>query len=105
MVDSYDEVISLISYKKATDEIGDIVKSKVEREIFADFKSISQNEFYQAQAQGIKPELKFVIADYNDYRNEEELIYEGNKYKILRTYRSEDKLEITCYGGVNNGNA
>lgn len=47
------------------------------------------------------PELKFAIADYLDYDNEQELIYNDKRYKVLRTYRTGTELEITVYGGVN----
>jgi hypothetical protein len=67
---------------------------------FAKLKSIGQTEFYQAQAQGLKPELKFVLPDYLDYDNQEYIVYNNFRYKVLRTFRTGNEIEIVCYGGV-----
>ena len=55
------DVIELecVNYKES-DDIGDAVKGEAYwNRIYAKKKSITQSEFYQAQAQGFKPELKF----------------------------------------------
>lgn len=101
----YDEAITLISQTETTDDYGDIVVVPTEKTIFATLKSISQSEFYQAQAVGLKPEIKFVIADYLDYSGEELLKYtpfqgEEETYSIIRTYRNGNTLEITCARGI-----
>lgn len=98
----YNEVIFLVSKKKDFNEIGDKIETEERAQRFAKIKSIGQSEFYQAQAQGLKPEIKFVIADYLDYNNEKEVIYNNYRYKVLRTYRTEsNELEIVCHSGVN----
>ena len=63
----YHEAIKLIKTTQEPDETGELISTTVEREIFAKMVSIGQQEFYQAQANGLKPELKFEIADYLDY--------------------------------------
>ena len=45
------------------DEYGDPVIKLEKEELFAEQKSIGQKEFYQAQTEGEKPEIKFVIPD------------------------------------------
>lgn len=98
----YSEVIRLLKSVNTTDETGEIVETTTERTILAKWLSVGQQEFYQAQATGLKPELKFEIADYLDYEDEKELIHDNKRYQILRTYRkSTRQLEITVYGGVN----
>ncbi len=101
----YNNVISLIKETETVNEYGSKVKAETSRDVFCELKSIGQSEFYQAQTNGMKPEIKFVIADYLDYQNEEIIVYDGMKYKILRTYRTGNELEITCYGGVRNERA
>lgn len=98
----YDEIITLISKKNTEklDKYGDPVIEETRRDIFAECRSIGMKEFYQAQTSGFKPEIAFKIADYLEYQNEEELIYNGFRYKILRTFRKNTELELTCYGGV-----
>ena len=107
----YNEVIHLLSTRNVTNDVGDQIEERIETMRFAKIKSIGQSEFYQAQAAGFKPEIKFVLADYLDYEYQQELIYNGFRYKILRTYRTEaNEIEIVCYGGirlerVSNGNS
>lgn len=96
----YDDVIYLISTQRTKNKVGDLIKERIQTMRFAKIKSIGQSEFYQAQAQGMKPEIKFVLADYLDYDNQEEVVYNNFVYKVLRTYRQGNEMEIVCYGGV-----
>lgn len=94
----YNDVIQLRSYTEHTDEYGLTKRTITDRTVFAQMKSIGQTEFYQAQADGLKPEMKFILADYYDYQNEKEVVYEGKVYSVLRTYRDGKRIEITVYG-------
>lgn len=98
----YNEVIYLLTTQNTTNEVGDQIEVQEKTMRFAKLKSIGQSEFYQAQANGLKPELKFVLADCLDYEGQEEVIYNNFRYKVLRTFKPEDKneIEIVCYGGV-----
>lgn len=99
----YSEVITLLGKEQITNVPGQgRKKTRQRREVFAKLLNIGQHEFYQAQATGLKPELKFEIADYLDYQDEKELIHSGKRYQVLRTYRKNRQLEITVYGGVND---
>ena len=106
----YNELIYLESRQSGTNDVGDLIERSELTMRLAKLKSIGQSEFYQAQAQGLKPELKFVLADYLDYGYQEYVIYNGFRFKVLRTYRTGNEIEIVCYGGVrlevaNNGNS
>lgn len=94
----YNEVIKLVSYTETTDEYGRVRRNEVLRDVFCDVLSIGTAEFYQAASSGLKPEYKFVIADYMDYTGEKEVEYEGVRYSIKRTYRTGRELELTAYG-------
>ena len=102
----YDSVIKLISETKNVDEYGDIVIEKKERSVFVELKSIGQSEFYQAQAVGLKPEVKFVLPDYLEYEGEQKLKFqdfnenEEIEYSVLRTYRNNNTLELVCKRGI-----
>ena len=100
VITMYDDIIKLIKVTEEPDDTGEITQVKTEREVFAKVLSVGQQEFYQAQAQGLKPELKFELADREDYAGEKELEHEGTTYQVLRTYRKGVQLEITVYGGV-----
>lgn len=71
-----------------------LVSDTDRREVFCRLASIGQQEFYLAQAAKLKPELKFILTDYLDYNNEFICVYEGTVYRVLRTYRSGQELEI-----------
>lgn len=104
----YDNVITLISEKIAVDEYGDQVKTQSERRVFAELKSIGQSEFYQAQALGLKPEIKFVLPDYLEYHGEKRLRFRDfreeteQEYTVLRTYRQNNLLELVCKRGIDD---
>lgn len=96
-------VITLVSYESTsqTDDYGDVIMSEVTSDVYAECRSISQTEFYQAQTAGFKPEIKFVLTTSRDYNGQEEIIFDGVRYKVLKTYiPPNDSIEITCYGGV-----
>lgn len=99
----YNDIIYLIR-KVGTGEVdeygNDVFKTEATM-LFAERRSVGQKEFYQAQTDGLKPEIKFVLPDYLDYHDEPFVAYDGVRYKVLRTYQNErNELEITCYGGV-----
>lgn len=102
----YNQVIVLISQTSGIDEYGDPVTLTKERTVFVDVRSIGMNEFYQAEATGLKPEIKFVLADALDYNGEQQLRFTpfggvSERYRVLRTYQSGTQLEITAYREVN----
>lgn len=100
------DVIKLVSVMKKVDEYGDTVTEEKEREVFAELKSIGQSEFYQARANGFRPEIKFVLADFLDYSGEEIVRYTPygsdveEELRIVRTYRSGLEMELVCQRGV-----
>lgn len=96
-----DEILTLIKTTQSVDEYGDTVTVETPREVFARISSIGQKEFYQAQAVGLQPELKFVLADYLDYEGETLVEHEGQRYRVLRTYRTGLELELVVYREVN----
>ena len=101
----FDEVIKLLSRTDTVNKYGDTVSTFTEKQVFAEVKSVGQTEFYQAQAIGLKPEIKFIIADFADYGGEKQLKYTPfggteQTYDILRTYRNKINLEIVCKRGI-----
>lgn len=101
----YNDIIILKKETNTVDKYGDTVQTFTERTIFARVESIGQNEFYQAQAVGLRPEIKFTIADFADYQDEQIIAYQpfgGIKedYQVLRTYRDGISLEIVCRRGI-----
>lgn len=100
------ELIKFVKETFTVNEYGDQVKERSERCVFAEQKSIRQSEFYQAQAVGLKPEVVFVLKDYLDYQGEEIVEHKPFntskwiKYRVLRTYRDSNSIEIVCTKGI-----
>ena len=95
------DILTLIKQTQGVDEYGDPMISETRRDVFCRLASIGQKEFYQAHAVGLQPELKFVLSDYLDYSGETLVEYDGQKYRILRTYRTGTELELVVYREVN----
>ncbi|WP_195929340.1 phage head closure protein [Clostridium sp. 1001270J_160509_D11] len=92
------EIIELISFKNEVNKVGNTIKVKRYKRIFANKKSITQNEFYQAERVGLKPKLRFEIYAV-EYEDELLARYKDNEYKIIRTYKTgTDKIELILEG-------
>lgn len=72
---------------------GEEVSSRI---VFCGVRSVGHTEFYEAHAQDFHPELVIVLADYLDYEGETLVAYNGQRYRVLRTYRTGQELELTC---------
>lgn len=68
--------------------------SYTENLFYCNVKSIGQSEFYQSATAGLKPEIK-LETKLLDLTNVTHIKYNNVLYKILRTYRKEDIIEIT----------
>ncbi len=52
----HNEVIDLLTVTYATDPLGNQIETEIPRTIFANEFGVSSSEFYDAAAQGLKPE-------------------------------------------------
>ena len=95
------EILTLIRSVHGVDDYGDPAIAEIPRVVFCRVASIGQKEFYQAQALGLQPETKFVLADYLEYQGEMQVEYNNTRYRVLRTYRTSQELELVCYREVN----
>lgn len=95
--------IDLISFTTSQNELGDDIKTKVYKSVFANKKSVRQSEFYQAAQTGLRPQLMFIIREI-DYNEEQRLRYDGNEYTIIRHYsQNEETCELVCDSLTNKG--
>jgi len=91
----WDDVITLLSITEEANNIGDIVETITRKEVFAQIRSIGMKEKYEALSVGLKPQYTFILADYYDYDGQESIEYDGERFKVLRTYRKDtNELEI-----------
>lgn len=88
------DVLTLIKRTPGKDADNRPIITEATRDVFCGLKSIGMTEFYQAHAQDFHPEAKFVLADYLDYNNETMCQHNGQRYNVLRTYRTGQELEL-----------
>lgn len=90
------EVITLVGYTSAENEIGDMVEVEARVDVFAQVKSVGASYKFQALAVGIRPKYRFILQDRSDYDGQERVEYEGRAFRVVDTYRGEDQsIELT----------
>ena len=100
---TYDYELLLIKQSYQEDEWGNQVPVETRKPVLCNVKSISRNEFYNAAMTGLKPSIIFVIHGY-EYEGEQEIEFESEKYKVIRTYTTGfEEIELTCEKVVANG--
>ena len=66
------------------------------QEVYLNEKGVKRNEFYQASAQGYRPELCVEIRE-SDYNREGHFEYQGTMFRVIRTYPVKNEcIELTC---------
>lgn len=88
-------------------DIGEPTITKNITEIFAERQSIGLSEFYQASANGFKPEIAFLIYRF-EYHGEKTIIYNNERYNVIRTAdikSNGDKIKIICNAIVGDTHA
>ena len=94
------DTIDLVSIAYTINDIGNSVEVETKSTVFANKKSIRQSEFYQAMANGLKPEIMFEVRSI-DYSDQDRLEYNSKKYRIIRAYsKSGEITELVCEGIV-----
>ena len=92
------EIITLIKTKDVLDADGYKTDIEIitEREVFAEEKSITREEYFKAMRSGVSAVIAFRI--YRDeYNGEDALDYNGERYYIYRTYSdSVNDIELMC---------
>lgn len=90
----FSDRVTLIAEKLDWDDIGNTVPAQpVEREAWADVRSISRAEFAAAGAAGLKPSLMAVVHAC-DYGGQTRLRWEGLTLEVYRTYRRGNVVEL-----------
>lgn len=97
-------VIYLIQEEITYDDLKQPVKVEIgKRKAYAQRRSISRAEWFDAGRVGMNPVIAFSLPFF-DYKNESTVEYEGKRYGVYRTYESNrgNNIEIYCEekGGV-----
>lgn len=76
-------------------EVITLIEGDSRRDVFCALRSVGHTEFYEAHAVEYHPELKFVLADYLEYNGETLVKHGDDFYRVIRTYRIGQELELT----------
>ena len=76
-------------------EVITLIEGTSRRDVFCALRSVGHTEFYEAHAVEYHPELKFVLADYLEYQGETLVKYGDDFYRVIRSYRIGQELELT----------
>ena len=79
-----------------------IVTDKSTREIFAEIRSVTRAEYYQAGAQGMTVEGSALVWAF-EYHGENILELAGIRYAVIRTYRDPASKKLEIYYGQEAG--
>ena len=93
----------LISITIKQDNIGNEIENTTEKTIpIIKVEDIYAKEYYEANQRGYKPSLRLRISSLN-YEDEEELIYLGKVYSIIRTQEiTADEIVLICERKIRN---
>ncbi len=72
---------------------------RVERKVYAVMRSVGMRETYEAMGHGIAPERVFDLAIPEEYQEEKLLKWNGQIYRVVRTYINGETLSITVERG------
>ena len=73
----------LITFSPDAHEVGS-APAETKRKVKCQEMSLTQAEVYQAGGDGLSPDAKLLIPYDRDYQNERDLIYRGERWKVLR---------------------
>lgn len=86
--------IYLIAETQAKNAYGEWVSTETRRKVYANAKSVSSSEFFNAGQIGLSPEFRFTMFG-PDYKGEKIVEYNGVRYAIYRAYQATtDTLEL-----------
>lgn len=88
------DVLYLVSETPSAHGIFD-APAETQRTVFCTVRSVGMQEFYRAMEQDLHPTYVFVLADYAEYGGEKICVYNGARYRVIRTYQTGGAIEIT----------
>ena len=89
------DVIQLITETASAHGVHESI-TETAREVMCTVKSVSRSEYYNALNAGINPTYVFYLTLSDDYQGERVVRYKGIKYRVVRTYMTDDDgIEVT----------
>ncbi|MFY0758733.1 phage head closure protein [Metabacillus dongyingensis] len=109
---TFDYELTLIKLIFSENDMGDSISTEEHSNILCDVVSVTRSEHYAAASHGMKPEIVFIVNQY-DYNKQSMVEFEGNKYNVIRDYKQKkskgiydfETIELICSGIVNDGDS
>lgn len=91
-----DDVILIRRKEIGLDELKQPVFEDTREEIACNKRSLTRSEFYFASQTDLKPSMVLEVHSF-EYDNQNYLVFEGERYKVIKTYEvSSNIIELTC---------
>lgn len=97
------ERLELVASTYTRNEYGVSEKTEAIMPVYGYCDSVSASEFFEAGRNGLNPQFRIVMTEL-DYHGQAELIRNGERFAIYRTYRPNNgTVELYCErkGGTN----
>ena len=89
-------VISLVKEVVTLDALHQETNQFVYREVYAQVRSITQTEWFEAGRNGLKPDIAFRISKF-DYDDERLIEWDSKAYRVYRVFSGRnDIIELYC---------
>lgn len=89
------DVVTLIKETYAPDEIGNMLPTAFEKNVYANVNTISLRDFFDASVNGLKPSIAFIIRTC-DYDDEGKVKYKDTIYRVLKADTLGDNTRLVC---------
>ena len=89
------DVITLVAVSSTRGTNGYKAVTETSTKVYADKKSVTRSEFYEALRSGVEPTVVFELFTY-DYANQKYVDYDGVRYKVVRAYSKGDMTQLNC---------
>lgn len=100
------DAVTLVSRTYTPNDIGVMVATETETEIYAEVRSITRSEWEAAGKQGLNPAFMLITPECN-YAGQEIAVFRGVRYGIYRTFTPAGGENVELYlqkkAGLTNG--
>lgn len=102
-----DDELTLIDKSNSENDIGNVITTDILTTVLCSVRSIKRSEHYAAAANGLKPEITFVLNKY-EYNGQKEVEFESVRYSVIRTFVPDkfkgiedfETIELVCSGVI-----
>lgn len=95
------DVIELVSESPAAHGVFD-APEETKQKTYCTVRSVGMREYYEAKSAGLEPDVVFSLTDSDDYSGEKVVIWNGARYRVVRTWLQGDGIDLTCEKATND---